>query len=1478
VQDNGDAGGAAVSGTTGFVGMNQIDALSQIFINAALGNTDLLGRIAGLSAYTDAFHLRPGVEIDSATPNGTLTVAGDIDLSGFRYASLNPLFQKTGVYGSGEPGALVIRAGGDLDVVGSISDGFLPAPGTPEDNGWVLQAGQQANSVETLLPIMLDSGTSFPNTPGLSLRYDIAINPGTINANAVIPTQVQLASDYVIPAGTRLAANVYDSSGNVLFAAGTVMASDTTVVAGSQLGAGSVLPGSVDIAAMTWPAGASLGVFNAAVTLSAGVTVPFEGIIPAGANVQMANTTAPTRPTGTSGTEGSIEAIAAMLPEGDLSWSMRLVAGADLSAADTRIVQPASVLKASGASGNLTLADSHNNVVANTTFYYYFYGSKNGPLPYSTDGSICESFVCAPGPSTVSVEASVPSVLRTGTGNLDLIAGGSFSEQSLYGVYTAGTQSPAIAADGTTPAGTTEANNPFNTPRGLSTDGTLLGAANADAATAVQASFQAWYPEHGGDVLLSAQGNVTGNIGLADGATRFVDSDQTGNWLWRQGGVGVSTAWWVNFGTFADTNVQAPTDASFVGFQGIGTLGGGNLTVIAGGNAGLGVTSGNSSSNSSGLDLVVASTGRVLADGTTIVQTGGGDLVLNIGGAYNAVSVANALSQDPNQFGDIIDLRGNINIHAGAIGTIGDIGATNDPADPRGVALQTVELTQPYAGPTIIPGDGTVQISTRGNLVLAGAGDAGMAAILDVNSIPQLNPDGTIAAPSGWGAWFTLWTPTTSVGLFSAGGDVAPQATLNHGNSNDNNSSGLYPGTLNLIAATGNIRFLGGTDIDGDANMLELMPSPQGQLEALAGTSIFGMGGIVAMSGADMAMLATPTHPVYGSATDGNASPNAPFVNVNAADPIAFGPDTPTTDLHAGDSQAALVYAGTDIVDLQIGAVQDFGPASRFHPDPQTWYIGAKPFQISAGRDIVGTGTGIGISASSTLAPDFILNDNGNDISTIQAGRDILYQSVDIGGPGLLDVEAGRNLYQGDKGTLESVGPIVDVDTANHSSGAGITAIAGVGPNGPDYADFAKLYFNAANQLPAGSPLAGSGKVPHAYDQELLTWLQQRFGYAGTSTDALTYFLALPNDQQGVFVRQVYYEELTLGGREFNDPTSTRFQSYLRGRDAIAALFPATDAQGNAIAYNGGITLFSAQISINPTSGLPDPVFNPKDTIKQLDGGIHTDFGGAIQILNPGGQTVVGVEGITPGADGGLITQGSGDIDIYSEGSILLGQSRIMTTFGGDILAWSATGDINAGRGSKTTVVFNPPLLVYDDTGDITLSPSVPSTGAGIATLAPIPEVPAGDVDLIAPLGTIDAGEAGIRVSGNVNLAALQVVNAANIAVQGKSTGLPLVATVNVGALTNASAAAAQAAMAAQDVVQRDRNAARQALPSIFTVRVLGFGSDPLDNGDTGSSSDQTGARNGYDAGSAIQVVGDGALTATQSAALTPEERRNWKP
>lgn len=50
--------------------------------------------------------------------------------------------------------------------------------------------------------------------------------------------------------------------------------------------------------------------------------------------------------------QGRNWALAEMLPAGSQSWSMRLVAGADLAAADNRLVRPDS-------SASLNLADTH---------------------------------------------------------------------------------------------------------------------------------------------------------------------------------------------------------------------------------------------------------------------------------------------------------------------------------------------------------------------------------------------------------------------------------------------------------------------------------------------------------------------------------------------------------------------------------------------------------------------------------------------------------------------------------------------------------------------------------------------------------------------------------------------------------------------------------------------------------------------------------------------------------------------------------------------------------------------------------------------------------------------------------------------------------------------------------------------------------------------------------------------------------------
>ena len=76
-----------------------------------------------------------------------------------------------------------------------------------------------------------------------------------------------------------------------------------------------------------------------------------------------------------------------------------------------------------------------------------------------------------------------------------------------------------------------------------------------------------------------------------------------------------------------------------VGFTGFGTLGGGNVSIAAGRDAGVrdardaALYVNGMAARSQGLTAVVASTGRLL-DGN-LVLTGGGDLDLRIGGSLN---------------------------------------------------------------------------------------------------------------------------------------------------------------------------------------------------------------------------------------------------------------------------------------------------------------------------------------------------------------------------------------------------------------------------------------------------------------------------------------------------------------------------------------------------------------------------------------------------------------------------------------------------------------------------------------------------------------------------------------------------------------------------------------------------------------------------------------------------------------------------
>ncbi|WP_051593715.1 filamentous haemagglutinin family protein [Achromobacter sp. DH1f] len=1413
--------------------LDRIDADSVAYMNAALANGALRARLGG-------YALRPGVEIVSRGADGDLRIQGDLDLSNYRYGP-NADRNDPARRGVGEAGVLLVRAKGDLNVYGSITDGFAPPLATDDDaRAWRLvgRVGMDnSNGVDVagqslILPraVTLRGGTTrgtvFPAADNETLNFDLPINANSIKANSRLPVQVVLTQPVTLAAGTVLAADVRAADGT-LYAKGSLLPQAVTLTAGARLDAGLMLPQAISVQALTVPRGTPLSIFGAPLALSRDLPLAAGAYVPVGTDLRFNGTNVDLRALDGDGIQGRIWAVAPMLAAGTSSWSLRLAGGADLDSADTRALRPASQL---GDRGHVKLADLH-----------YLQDTSFGVLG----------------------ESPIFSVIRTGRGDLDILAGGNFQQGSYYGIYTAGTPSdPARDRQGN-PILDALGRPAYNLPRAYDDllmqsegYGSVLGSGAASYEPLVtDGQYAAWYPERGGNVLVDVQGDMRG--ATRGQPTRYDASDPRAAtpapssypayWLWRQGGAGIGqqSAWWINFGTYMLSpfyGFSGMSGISVEGFTGIGTLGGGNLAVNVGGDAGVLAPAGRlvalgMYSSSQALTLAVGSTGRILPDGSRL-STGGGDLSLQVGGALNPLRTARsggqvAVSGSPSDMNGVLtNLRGNITVAARSIGRVDPLYGVVDPSDAQGMDPLRPTLAAPSGGMAIVAGDATVRLGGRGDVVLGGVGDAGMMYALSATPFIQAGAD----QPGGANSWFSLWTDRTAVDLFAAGGSITPFAAAHYDGTASKNAfqytasaySGkfAYPARFGAVAASGSIYYH--SSVASTTTEWVFAPGAQGRVEMLAMGGLYGGGLATGMSGAEPARVPTPERPAYVAVWN-NGQINLTNATGAEGDLFAFGANTAGGRGPVANAGIARFYAGGDIVGLQTGST----PAFAAGPE----YRAARPVSIQAGGDIVNLKA-------------LVLNQQATDVSRVVAGRDILYANVDIAGPGWLEVAAGRNLTQENKGRLTSLG-LLDGGPATGKGGAGIVASAG---GQGDYTALARRYLDPANRADPGQPLAGqAGKTVKTYEGELADWLRTLHGYSGPADGARAYFDALPAEQQRVFLRQVYYAELTAGGREYNDTAGPRAGSYARGRQAIATLYPDADAQGRPIRYQGDITLFGGS-------------------------GIQTLFGGAIHLMAPGGQMVFGVEGAAPPSTAGIVTQGAGDIQMYAKGSILLGQSRVMTTFGGNILGWSAEGDINSGRGSKSTVVYTPQRRLYDDVGNVTLASTVPSTGAGIATLNPIPEVPRGDVDLVAPLGTIDAGEAGIRFSGNVNLAALQVVNAANVVGQGKATGVPALAAVNVAALTSASAAAAGATQGAQDTTRQQQAAARRNLPSIINVQILGYGDEAVPGaGGAGGAGPRPSAPpppQGYDPRSIFQMLGNGELDAAQKARLTEPEQR----
>jgi filamentous hemagglutinin len=260
-------------------------------------------------------------------------------------------------------------------------------------------------------------------------------------------------------------------------------------------------------------------------------------------------------------------------------------------------------------------------------------------------------------------------------------------------------------------------------------------------------------------------------------------------------------------------------------------------------------------------------------------------------------------------------------------------------------------------------------------------------------------------------------------------------------------------------------------------------------------------------------------------------------------------------------------------------------------------------------------------------------------------------------------------------------------------------------------------------------------------------------------------------------------------------------------------------------------------------------------TISMTESSINTNAGSSVNIITRS-SIDVGKGSITSSTNSGsaaktigLYTAAGGNINIYSGSDVNVNESKVMTFFGGDIMVWSDTGNINAGRGSSAAVNAQPPHYVLDPvTGKQVLKFTPPAVGSGIRAITYDPnltpggtlEVPEpGAVGLFAPQGVIDAGEAGIA-GGKVILGATEVLNSKNISFGTGSVGVPSGSEggVSIGSLAGSGSVAENSKMieqssslSAKDKGGPQANAVDDFMSRWLDLKIISFDGDQ-DEGD----------------------------------------------
>jgi hypothetical protein len=1014
-------------------------------------------------------------------------------------------------------------------------------------------------------------------------------------------------------------------------------------------------------------------------------------------------------------------------------------------------------------------------------------------------------------------------VVRTGTGDIFINAGSDIRLQNDFStIYTAGTRipnpqniysnndfrPPNFYVQSTTGDSSTQDNNSLGAAQQFYGQTTIDGVTYRDEANQPRRIPQ--WSLAGGSVQLSALTNIgryTTDNGLPSGNLIAASSrQQPTNWLFRRGAVensvfdsitynslvdpSASTTWWVDYSNF---------------FQGVGTLGGGDVSV----NAGVDIVN---------LDAVAPTNARMAGKnslGNNI--TPNPNLLLELGG------------------GDVL-VRAGANLDGGiyyvergkGVLTAGKEIKTNSAKAPSFELLQGSPNTQS-------------ELTWLPTTLFLGKGQFAVSASQDILLGPTLNP---FLLPAGlnnrvwYNTAFSTYSSDSGVSVSSLGGGITHRlaATLNDANSatpiftnwlekqNLFDSSQYPPNsvapilsaayyqpwirlsekTLAAFSTTTTIdapslwstSFGGSVNIVGDLN---LYPSTTGTVEILAANGVSalnptGLGKINDISGYNWISSqinlsdANPEALLSILSPSGRLTSNDRLLEASFQETGSFTGASSSISvkqalharglLHMGDSNPLRIYAKNgDISGLGLFSAKKANIFAANDISDVSFYIqntsSLDNSIISAGRDIIAynANTSAREEAGST---GNILSDNELPL----AG------DLQISGPGTLQVLAGRHIDLG-TGAVNSDG-----------TGAGITSIGNArNPYLPS--DGAQLIVAAGLGESAKGLSLSSMKLQAFIDQFVL-------GGEGSTYLAelgISNFETLSEEAKAAAALEVFYLVLRDSGRSASEGSSSTEGKggYETGFEAIETLFGSIENPGDILARS-------------------------RDIRTKSGGDIHISIpGGKLELASTKG---LGENPIPPG----IVTESGGNINIFANDDVSIGIGRIFTLRGGNIVIWSSTGDIAAGVSSKTVQSAPPTRVLIDpQSGAVETDLAGLATGGGIGVLATVEGVEPGDVDLIAPEGIVDAGDAGIRSTGNLNIAATAVLNASNISTGGSSSGVPSAAPVaapNVGGLTSGSSSSAAANSAASSVANQSATPPKEAMetPSMITVEILGYG------------------------------------------------------